>query len=532
MNWAKPSKLRKAAMIAGIVLVAGFLTGYLIYLHARDDVEEYRKQLRAAGEKLSVDELIPPRIPAEQNGAELLRQAAKVANFSETFFYSNPPPAMRLVAPGKAMIGWKQPDIRGSEATNSWDEADALCRHFSIALNLLRQAAAHPALNFEIDYQRGFQDLQLPQLDEMRRAAQVMSAASICDLHRGESASAVTNAHALLVLLERWKSDPLAISQLVRIALAQLALNLSWELLQSPDVNEKQLEMLQADWDDLQFVQAADQALSMERAMGEVTLANTRGSNSPLEVLTYYPGGSSSGASTGDWLEDLKDRSKSVWRETKLKSKETLWRVSWSYTDELRMLQGEQALLDAMRRARTNASFKDALAELKIKLTQFGFPAESAAGSLNFLDWYAEDPADIDVRWILSSSVVSLKSAINKVLLAEATKALAVTATALKRYRLRYGSYPTELSALVPEFLPSVRRDPVDGQPLRYHLNSDGTFLLYSIGEDGVDDGGDARSVKDPASHSWQRGRDWVWPQPATTKEIQDYENGLALRKY
>jgi hypothetical protein len=71
-----------------------------------------------------------------------------------------------------------------------------------------------------------------------------------------------------------------------------------------------------------------------------------------------------------------------------------------------------------------------------------------------------------------------------------------VTAIALKRYQLRHGNYPTDLSMLVPEFLSTVPRDPVDGKLLRYRLNPDGTFLLYSVGEDGKDDGGDASLPK------------------------------------
>ena len=42
----------------------------------------------------------------------------------------------------------------------------------------------------------------------------------------------------------------------------------------------------------------------------------------------------------------------------------------------------------------------------------------------------------------------------------------------------------------MPEFVPKVPLDPVDGQPLRYRRNADGTFLLYSVGENGKDDGG------------------------------------------
>jgi hypothetical protein len=75
----------------------------------------------------------------------------------------------------------------------------------------------------------------------------------------------------------------------------------------------------------------------------------------------------------------------------------------------------------------------------------------------------------------------------------------------------------------VPEILPAVPRDPVDGKPLRYRPNADDTFLLYSIGLNGVDDGGDATPIPPETLFQWQTGHDWVWPQPATPAEIQNY---------
>jgi hypothetical protein len=67
----------------------------------------------------------------------------------------------------------------------------------------------------------------------------------------------------------------------------------------------------------------------------------------------------------------------------------------------------------------------------------------------------------------------------------------------------------------------------VDGQPLRYRRNADGTFLLYSVGVDGKDDGGNptGSGAASRGSFYWQdaTARDWVWPQPATPAEVQDF---------
>ena len=112
-------------------------------------------------------------------------------------------------------------------------------------------------------------------------------------------------------------------------------------------------------------------------------------------------------------------------------------------------------------------------------------------------------------------------------MVAEACKRITVTAIALKRYQLKHGQWPEKLADLSPEFLPSAPLDPVDGQPLRYKRNDDGTYLLYSIGDDGLDGGGDVTSAKSgssaASSWNWLRARDWVWPQPASPAEVENF---------
>jgi hypothetical protein len=117
---------------------------------------------------------------------------------------------------------------------------------------------------------------------------------------------------------------------------------------------------------------------------------------------------------------------------------------------------------------------------------------------------------------------------------AEAAKQTVVAAIALKRYQIKNGNYPSELNSLAPEFIPAVPLDPADGQPLRYRGNADGTFLLYSIGENGLDNGGDPTVAKgaDGKNLQWlnPRALDWVWPQPATEAEIQAYYQKLSSK--
>jgi type II secretory pathway pseudopilin PulG len=68
------------------------------------------------------------------------------------------------------------------------------------------------------------------------------------------------------------------------------------------------------------------------------------------------------------------------------------------------------------------------------------------------------------------------------------------TALAIERFRLaNSNALPATLDVLVPNYCASAPRDPFDEQPLRYKKLSRG-YVLYSIGADGVDDGGAERT--------------------------------------
>jgi hypothetical protein len=79
---------------------------------------------------------------------------------------------------------------------------------------------------------------------------------------------------------------------------------------------------------------------------------------------------------------------------------------------------------------------------------------------------------------------------------------------ALERYHLAHGEYPETLDALAPQFIAAVTRGVIGGQPVHYRRGTGGTFILYSIGWDGRDHGGERGSARGKANADG----DWVWP--------------------
>src|SRR6185295_7567176 len=94
----------------------------------------------------------------------------------------------------------------------------------------------------------------------------------------------------------------------------------------------------------------------------------------------------------------------------------------------------------------------------------------------------------------------------------ETKRRLAITAIALRRHELKHGQPAPTLSALVPEFLPSIPRDCMDRETLKYRPSNQGRWMLYSVGVDGRDDGGDFRPTKAGGKTGLCEGPDAIWP--------------------
>lgn len=84
-------------------------------------------------------------------------------------------------------------------------------------------------------------------------------------------------------------------------------------------------------------------------------------------------------------------------------------------------------------------------------------------------------------------------------------------ACALERYRLAHSEYPDTLDALMSQYIESIPQDIIGGRPLHYSRIPDGKFLLYSVGWNEIDDGGQEPPHNLYSVTDYTKG-DWVWP--------------------
>ena len=512
------SRRRKILILVGAVFGVAILVPVIHHYQLKAAVNRYKAELRAKGEPMELAQVVPPTVPPEQNSAELFTNATSLLNKNDSVLSSNQPPMMRMIGPGKAMIGWKQPDVRENAkngATNSWADIEAALEKEQVTLNLVRALPQQPIFDFKLNYSDGFGKMKFSSLAPAKKTAQRLAASAANNLRHGDTDAATKDIQAILAVDHGISHDRTLISELVRIAIAQIAVSANWEFLQSTAVKDEQLATLQQSWTDLEFIQTFENAMNMERVVGDTDLTTMRASG----LASYYEPLNKLGL----WkTED------DFFSRLKLKYKSMMWRYWWSYPDELRGIKGVQSVMEAARQTQTNHSFFAADTGLKTQIESLGIKSDAGDGF-----WFT-DPAKADFHFIISSSMTAFERAFNKVMKVETARQMNITAIALKRFQLKHGNYPAQLSELAPEFLASVPLDPVDGQPLRYRLNADGNFLLYSIGENGKDDGGDP-SLADQGKYKslqWQNSDalDWVWPQPATGEEIQHYYSNQSIK--
>jgi hypothetical protein len=485
-----------AAVVALIVVAA---VGRHYQLKA--SLNRYRAELKARGEKMELAEVVPPRLRPEENFAALFTNAF-AAFTNQTCLDTNQPAAMRMVAPGKAQVGWRQPYATDSSSTtsNSWAEVgDALAQQ-AAGLEQLRRLPGNVVFDFDLNYSNGFTKMGLSPLAQSKKAVQRLQASAVINLHHGNTAAADKDIQTILAICSGISHDRTLISELVRYACTAIGTAATWEFLQSPNATESQLADLQRRWTEQDYAHTLENAVVLERVVGAIDFENFRRNG----FMSYF-----------DQMQSLGvfDKDESVLTPLKINYGSFMWRHWWCYPDEVRELQTIRITLESIRTCTTNGSFLAADAAATRQLQELGMSVDDDQSF-----WFG-DPAKADFHYIVSSSPNAFLRSVNRMVKTEAARRILVTAIALKRFQLKNGLLPAALSELVPDLLPAAPIDPMDAKPLRYHRNDDGTFLLYSIGEDGVDDGGDPEARDGKKTSHWQSGRDWVWPQPVS--EIQ-----------
>ncbi len=496
------NRWKNSSVTVGIACCAAILIPVVHHYQLRFDLANYITGLKAKGEPMDFAQVMPPPVPPDQNGVPFI--AGSFTNLvHRNLVQTNPPPAMLMVALGRAMIGWQQPEIRSVNAANSWKDLGRELAAAKSDLESLEGLLDHPHLDFHFDYEKVF-SFPLGHLVTFRRNSECLKASALYDLHQRRTSDACVKLRTVLAIVKCLTEERFVVSQEFRLGIAKDGVYATWEVLQDPAISENDLILLQQDWQALEFVKPFEHAELMNRVILIPDLERMR--KNPDELWTNGISG---------------DRMEKIWYENQ-------WRWFWSFADEQRALQIHQALIDTTRRAEADHSYRSVLAFTRMEFFKLGIEGPQWEFKGSKIDiWPAE------TRWLLSEGARDLFQDLRLLLNAETDRALVITAIALKRYQLRHRQWPAKSQELIPDYIETAPIDWMDGQPLHYHPNADGTFVLYSVGEDGRDDGGNPSQEKQgqvgqTTVVSWQspHALDRVWPQPATPEQIQKYYDG------
>jgi hypothetical protein len=474
---------RRSKILIGVLALGIACVLLLMVTHdnVRDKVAAYKQELRAKGEKLTFAELAPPPSTKTPNGAKAL---TNVINYTSSSM--NVPQMMLMVAPGIARIGHTN---IGAELMFNYEN------NVQRAAELRAILTNAAVLDFNLDYSDIF-DFQLTYLSKLKAAEIVVSTTAMQALYKKDYTEAWPDLCAGVDLVRLFDSEPMGISQLVRYAMTGTATAATWEALQENEWTEAQLLELQSNWEATDLLSLLERVMTMERADSVEASAKARKSWETIYGPT--PFGGPAGGNLREKFGYLYDRYPRYWR----------WKFSsWSYEQELYYLQITTAAVEASRAINVSGAFLPALNEFHHQAANIDklYPDRSN----HFL---------LDIRYERYCDTYFRRLA-----LTEAGRRLLVTAIALKRFHLQNGAYPTNLNELVPNYLKQMPLDFMDGKPLRYRLRADGDFLLYSVGEDGEDNGGEGSPVGSGTFGNWLAARDIVWPRAATPALMADY---------
>jgi hypothetical protein len=479
-------------IVRRILITLAVLVTLIAVFYAEEDWrgkrawENYKHEWEAKGEKFDWQAFVPSSVPDDQNfltapiftnllngkivmapyrsdGSYPSKSGGSWQNMSLTdlkawqTYYRNPTNASQA----------KEFSIAPQPQTPAADVLLALSKYDS-AIEELRQASQRPYANVPVNYEKGFNATHplFSYISALKRCNQVLQLRAIAELADGQSAKALDDVKLSLCLNDSIRNSPFLISHLVRIAIMYMTLQLIWEGLAEHKWSDEQLVALNAGLGKLDFLADYEFTMRGERAFVIVSFENQRRARemiSPTDTgyvtnkLTFMPSAFfyqnelAFSRINQEWLLPLVDMN------TRIVSPETLRRVD-----------------DAAR-------------------------AESKHYS----------PYKIQALM----SFQSLDSAVKRFAFIQSSVDLARVACALERYHLAHGEYPETLDALAPQFIEKIPHDIIGGQPLHYRRTDDGKFLLYSIGWNETDDGGQEAPLIQNGGIDYTKG-DWVWQYP------------------
>ncbi len=446
--------LKRIAIILCALVCAVVILHTVLNIWAYQVLQGELEKARAVGIELDMKKYNQPRVEYGENAAPLYRAAFELLGSLKT---------EQSDLPYNVRDEWPDAGPPGAELRDrmtGYVDSERLAMVFG----LLQQANPMPECNWGLRYQDTFEML-LPHLSGVRDAAKALLTRARLRYVTGDRAGAVSDIQAVVRLAERIESDRILISELVQYATISICVNAVKQM--------STAEPLDAD----AAMQLCDSLAQLESLIDVAEALR-------METASAYS------------LSERLRASRDLAKEWNLPPSE-YWFLRYFVTYPFRPLYR----LDQAQVLR----YERELVELGQK------PYYTVRDRLNAWDAEVESRSRVFMLTRLLVPVLSrMHSSAAKVHAKVRTARLGL---ALEACRGRTGSYPDSIEALVPDILPELPVDPFTGKELVYRL-ADSELLVYSVGKNGVDDGGLKEEVGEHGVLLNPGADDIVWRVP------------------
>ncbi len=342
--------------------------------------------------------------------------------------------------------------------------------------NLIREAVSRPQLRMDGDFQRPF-EMPILNFVAIRSLAQEAAQRAQCCLLLGESEQAFHELSLIIDMRRLLTSKPITLVEaMIDVAISGLYVETLADGFRLRAWREPELVALQKQLQQINLPPVVADALRSQRA----AICQTFQVVSAKDIVEKY-----------DFAAGLK---KDLWKRL-TNPVYLLLKFAprgWTYQNLVTVVKLKQATIESF-----NAK------------TQLIDPRKSASANHEVEKALARsNPFNILARLAIPNFGRAIQVTARNQTLAN----LGQIVCALERYRFAHGQYPDTLDTLAPRFIEKLPHDIIGGQPLKYRRTDDGKVLLYSIGWNETDDGGQVVHNKD-GSVDTVNG-DWVWGVP------------------
>jgi hypothetical protein len=350
---------------------------------------------------------------------------------------------------------------------------------FDPVLDELRSASKRPYARFNLRYEEDNPaGILLPHLAKIKYVCRVLQLRALAHLGAGQTEEASKDLDLLFYLVDTSRGEPILISDLVRMAEVNLALQPIAEGM--GQWSDGQLRRLQETLSRLDFCVDTKHVLDAERVLfGGGVIDYFRRAHNKLRVAAEFEGASGADGSNGTWpVGALFAAAPS----------------GWLYLEQLNY----------------NREFEDYLLPvIDVKKHEIS-PAAVLESDAAITKITTGTPARRFFHHEFFSSLLlpALSKSAQKVAFTQTGVEEATMACALERYRLAHRQLPDTLNQLAPEYLATLPHDIINGKPLSYRRDGD-HYVLYSVGWNGSDEGGIVQHNKNGEAD--QKEGDWVW---------------------